>query len=1428
MTAHTTGVLDSAYPPATSRLMVLMFTDIAGSVALKSELGLPAYSRLLARHDALFRSIVAAIPRASILQDTGDGFYASFATPADAVTAALRFQHGIAADGFEQSAATGRCQGGSLSVRVGIHLGQMERLEAVNNEPGKIVGLGADLAARVMGLAMPGQVLMTRAVFDDARLYVRDGAAIANGDAVALQWLAHGRYRMKGQDEPLEVYEVGLSGFSPLAPPPDSDKARRFIGPDEEQMLGWRPAAGREVPGRTGWFVDRKLGEGGFGEVWLARHKKFQTERVFKFCFDATRLRGLKREMTLFRLLRDALGNREDIASLHEVRLDQPPFFLESDFTPLGDLSAWSAKRGGIAAVPLETRIDLVAGVAEAVSAAHSVGILHKDIKPSNILIHEKQGRPRPRLADFGIGILTDRSRLDGLKITAAGFTETSSLLTANESSRTGTRMYAPPEMLQDKPFTTRGDVYALGVLLYQMVVADLDRPLAEGWQREVSDEMLREDIAACVEGDPERRMPAAAELATRLRTLPQRRQEREAETQRRADAEAARRLAARRRAQVRIVGVIAAGLAVATVVIGIFMRDAQQQRREADRQRIEADRQRSSAERQSARAQDAETTSRQEAQRARTGEAAARNMLARIATTALERSEAAGDPATAFLWAARSLAVEDDPSNRIRAACYQRHAPRLVHSGRGVPPVADWNLAASPISRDGRRVAGLVSEKTARVWDAVTLQPASPPMEHPEAVLSLAISPNGQRLLTGSLDGSARVWDANTGKLLFSTPERGVALPDERDGFKLSFSPDGRRFLTAVRGDGAEVWNTDTGVRIALLQDPDDVFGVDDAIFSPDGARVATCYAIGITQVWDVATAKPIGDAIPHRVRMAFSQDGTRLVTAEHRGPMRIWDARTGKLLSKSEPISSAELIAFSPDARRILTGGHKTVQIWHADTGKPASVVMMHEDFVTSARFNADASRVVTVDQNGNVREWDATSGAPLTPVLRHSRGVAYAAHSADGNLILVCGVDGTLRAWDVSRGGEQRLHKLHGAAIKTCRFSADGRMVLTASSDGTARVWDAQSLEPVSPLLRHAKPITSAVFNPDNTRVATASDDGTAVVWGVRDGVPMFPPIALDQSGAKVIFSPDGALLATVGATVRVFNTATGAPVTPPLGPKGKGVWHVGFSKDSRRIGACYVDAPTMIWDVASARPVLPPTPYEPDESTSDAVIENGFMVTGAQDGTIRIRDLASGRVISTISTGAGAITELGISRDGSRVAAGGLGLPTRVWDTATGQPLTVPITHIGGGLRRGSQFSPDGSQLVSLCDAVRVWNAQTGQPLSPLVKVGSNPLTVHYSPDGRRLIAGCEDGSVFFYDLSPSDIPAADLAKLAEVVAGQRVDETGSLASLASEEWRARWSDLTARYPQWFEPPQPTAGRVQPQMRPAPTTSRTIAP
>jgi DNA-binding winged helix-turn-helix (wHTH) protein/serine/threonine protein kinase len=282
-------------------------------------------------------------------------------------------------------------------------------------------------------------------------------------------------------------------------------------------------APGLRVPGRDQWQLDRRLDLSPSGEVWLAEHVKTREARVFKFAADRGRMQSLKREVTVARLLRGALGERPEFVRLLEWNFETPPYFLESEYGG-PNLQEWAQAQGGLANVPWDLRLKLVIDVARAVAAAHDLDLLHKDLKPGNILIAGSPGdTPQARVADFGSASLLVPERLSTLGITNLGFTKTGA---SAPESLTGTLMYVAPEVLGGQTPTAASDVYALGVLLYQLAVGDFRRPFAPGWEADVADPLIREDIAQAAAGDPLRRFARAAELADRLTGLDRRRRE--------------------------------------------------------------------------------------------------------------------------------------------------------------------------------------------------------------------------------------------------------------------------------------------------------------------------------------------------------------------------------------------------------------------------------------------------------------------------------------------------------------------------------------------------------------------------------------------------------------------------------------------------------------------------------------------------------------------------------------------------------------------------------------------------------------------------------------------------------------------------------------------------------------------------------------
>ena len=299
----------------------------------------------------------------------------------------------------------------------------------------------------------------------------------------------------------------------------------RCNGPVERVASGRRLASrlqlagAQTVPQRPEWQLERQLNPSRASEVWLARHGRTRELRVFKFSGDGERLAMLKREATLYRVLVDGLGERDDFARIVDWNFEAPPFFLECEYG--GDnLHDW-ADAGHLAALDRPARLALFLKIAHAVAAAHGVGVLHKDLKPANVLITAAaDGRWRPRLTDFGSGRLLNPERLAALGITRLGMTVTE----AFNGDSSGTPLYLAPELIAGQAPTVQSDVYALGLLLWQLLVGDLNRPIAPGWEAGIGDPLLCQSIALATDGDPARRLPTVAALIEHLAGLEARR----------------------------------------------------------------------------------------------------------------------------------------------------------------------------------------------------------------------------------------------------------------------------------------------------------------------------------------------------------------------------------------------------------------------------------------------------------------------------------------------------------------------------------------------------------------------------------------------------------------------------------------------------------------------------------------------------------------------------------------------------------------------------------------------------------------------------------------------------------------------------------------------------------------------------------------
>jgi WD40 repeat protein len=388
-----------------------------------------------------------------------------------------------------------------------------------------------------------------------------------------------------------------------------------------------------------------------------------------------------------------------------------------------------------------------------------------------------------------------------------------------------------------------------------------------------------------------------------------------------------------------------------------------------------------------------------------------------------------------------------------------------------------------------------------------------------------VAFSPDGTRILTGSDDQTARVWNARTG-----TPQ--LELKGHTGVVRgVAFSPDGTRIVTGSDDQTARVWDAQSGEPLLNLTGA--LGSVQSVAFSPDGTRLATNTGDQTAKVWDAQTGMPLlvlkGHAAPVH-SMAFSPDGTRIVTGSSDTTARVWDARTGTpLLDLKGHTSTVQSVAFSPDGTRIVTGSlDQTAKVWDAQTGTPKLELKGHTSTVFSVAFSPDGARILTGGYDQTAKVWDARTGSPQLELKGHRGAVTSVAFSPDGTRIATGSLDQTAKVWDAQSGTPKLELKGHTIAVQCVAFSPDGTRILTGSSDTTAKVWDARTGTPLLELKGHTSEVSSVAFSPDGTRIVTGGYDQEAKVWDARTGEELKgEPIPQTIQNNRI--SPDGRFFA-----------------------------------------------------------------------------------------------------------------------------------------------------------------------------------------------------------------------------------------------------------------------------------------------------------
>jgi WD40 repeat protein len=646
---------------------------------------------------------------------------------------------------------------------------------------------------------------------------------------------------------------------------------------------------------------------------------------------------------------------------------------------------------------------------------------------------------------------------------------------------------------------------------------------------------------------------------------------------------------------------------------------------------------------------------------------------------------------------------------------------PLLAHAGA---------VNSAAFSRDGAFVLTGSDDGTLKLWDIASARLVRTFTGHKGKVLDVALSPDGARALSGGEDRTIRLWEIATGRLVRTIYAHLDALNHEVSS--VAFSPDGKRLLSGSRGeDAAKLWDAETGRLVRVFQHAKGSLraGVTSAVFSPDGTRVATAGPGGqAVNLWDMETGQLVqafGEApqsLFYGIKIAFSPDGAHILVGDNTS-LKLWSTANGTLIHTLAShagkgpdglqLPAVSFVAFSPDGSLALSGdAGEGLKFWSAETGQ--LVRMIAPKFERLITVSSDGARALFDEFRDKLKVRDVASEQLIRTLEGHYIGVRSVAASPDGTRFLTAG--DKVRLWNAASGKLERTIEERG--IPSVVFSPDGTRLLAGSLD-SLNLWDVESQQLVRGLKTGSA--DQVAFSADGTRLLSASRDGTVAQWEAGSGRPVHgfevKPKKEKNYVELLAFSPNGTWLFCKEGyeePLRLWNTETRQVAHTFAARPTNFVESAAFFPQGGQVALGHTDGALTLWEAASARVIRTFWHAKPVNAVTFSS-DGSKLLSGSDDGTVKLWDIAAGKLLRAFEGHAASVRSVAFAPGEKRVISGSNDTTARIWDAATGEQLVLLLTANGDewlAITPEGFFdaSPKGAEMLTVVRGLEVYSIE----------------------------------------------------------------------------------------------------------------------